>query len=127
MSTESIRSEVLELFQSFINFRDAAPRMRQEGIEPTTLSEVISVWLDWDESVISVCLGDYRNYLIGVIVIIDAWTRDPETLLGYELSRQVTSVLGDPEERRIDDILDPHRFEAIRFRRLYPHADDPTP
>jgi hypothetical protein len=127
MSTESIRTEVLELFQSFINFRDAAARMRQEGIEPTTLSEVISVWLAWDESVVSVCLGDYQNYLIGVIAIIETWTRNPEALLGYEASRQVTSLAGDVDDPRIDDILDPHRFATIRFRRLYPHADDPTP
>ncbi|TCC39377.1 hypothetical protein [Kribbella sindirgiensis] len=126
MSTESIRREVLELFRSFF-YRDVAARMRQEGIEPTTLSEVISVWLAWDESVISTCLGDYRNYLIGVIAIIEAWTRDPDTLLGHELSRQITSVAGDLDDRRIDDILDPHRFETIRFRQLYPHADSPTP
>lgn len=100
--------------------------MRQGGIEPTSLSEVISVWLAWDESVISVCLGDYRNYLIGVIAIIEAWTRDPDALLGYELSRRITSVAGGLDDRRIEDILDSHRFETIRFRRLYPHADDRT-
>ncbi|WP_433020535.1 hypothetical protein [Kribbella sp. CA-294648] len=127
MSTESIRTEVLELFQSFINFRDAAERMQQEGIEPTSLSELISVWLDWDESVISVCLGDYCNFLIGVIAIIELWTRNPDALLGDELSEKVTSLAGVSGDPRIDDILDPHRFEAVRFRRLYPHADNPTP
>ncbi len=127
MSTESIRNEVLELFQSFINFRDATERMRHQGVEPTTLSEVISVWLDWDESVISVCRGDYRNYLVGVIAIIELWTRNPDALLGRELSEKVTSLAGDYGDPRIDDILDPHRFETVRFRQLYPRADNPTP
>jgi hypothetical protein len=126
MSTESIRTEVSELFLSFINFRDFTEKMQREGHEPTTLSEVISLWLDWDESVISVCRGDYRNYLIGVIAIIELWTRNPNAL-GYVLSDQITSLAGDYGDPRIDDILDPHRFEAVRFRRLYPHADNPTP
>ncbi|WP_432948239.1 hypothetical protein ACQPXM_13175 [Kribbella sp. CA-253562] len=80
MSIESIRTEVSELFLSFVGSRGFTERMQRENFEPTTLSEVISLWLDWDESVISVCHGDYRNYLIGVIAIIELWTRNPNAL-----------------------------------------------
>ncbi|MFC4081752.1 hypothetical protein [Amycolatopsis samaneae] len=79
------------------------------------------------------CNGDFQQFTLAVVAIIDEWTRDPGILdhvryLSEDpqnddaevIERRVTTIFGNPYTYTI---LDPTTFAEATFRELYGNRD----
>jgi hypothetical protein len=112
---EDVRDDFLEFISGFDT--------RGWGDDFKDLQDYLNEWLDHrSDTIINEAGGDFATYLLGLVLIFDAYLRDPSILdyhvKGARHERRVSGVIDMDSGRSGAACIDPDRFRQRVFRLL---------